>query len=135
VTRFTLDTNVVISLINRRASRLGEHVRSHTLEDIVISAIVLHELYFGSFASGRRDKNISDVQSLRFPILAFDAEDARQSGELRAALRMAGTPIGSYDILIAGQAVAKNLTLVTDNVREFNRVPGLTVENWLEDYR
>ncbi len=130
--RFTLDTNIVVALLNRSASPLGEHVRSHPPGEVAISAIVLHELYFGSFASKRRPDNIAAVESLQMPILPFDAEDARQSGELRAALRAAGTPIGSYDVLIAGQALAKNLILVTNNEREFDRVPALAVENWLE---
>jgi tRNA(fMet)-specific endonuclease VapC len=69
------------------------------------------------------------VDALRFEVLDFDREDARQAGELRARLAAAGTPIGSYDVLIAGQALARALTL-THNTSEFQRVPGLRIEDW-----
>lgn len=131
--RFLLDTNVVVALINSSASRLAERIRSHPPDALAISSIVAHELYFGSFASARRAFNLGAIEALKFAILPFDAEDARRSGQIRAALRSAGTPIGSYDVLIAGQALARNLTLVTNNIREFRRVPGLAVEDWLHD--
>ena len=67
---------------------------------------------------------------MRFEILPFDAEDARHAGEVRAALERAGTPIGGYDVLIAGQALARDLILVTHNMREFERVAGLRIEDW-----
>jgi tRNA(fMet)-specific endonuclease VapC len=63
-------------------------------------------------------------------VLDFDKEDAQQAGEVRALLASNGTPIGAYDVLIAGQAVARNLILVTHNTREFGRVPGLRLEDW-----
>lgn len=129
--QFLLDSNIVIALVNRSASPLGERVRSRSPDQLSISAIVAHELYFGAFASARPASNLTSIQSLRFAVLPFDQEDARRAGEVRAALRAQGTPIGSYDVLIAGQALARNLTLVTNNLREFSRVPGLRVENWL----
>jgi tRNA(fMet)-specific endonuclease VapC len=132
VIRFLLDTNIVVALINNPVSRLGERIRSHQSEQLALSAIVAHELFFGSFASSRRAFNLEAVDALRFAVVPFDATDARRSGELRALLRSAGTPIGSYDVLIAGQALARNLTLVTNNLREFRRVPGLAVEDWLD---
>ncbi len=131
--RFLLDTNVVIAFLNARASPLAERIRSHPSDALAIPSIVAHELYFGSFASARRAFNVGTVEALRLQVLPFDAEDARRSGELRAALRSAGTPIGSYDVLIAGQALARNLVLVTGNVGEFRRVPDLRVEDWLND--
>ena len=70
------------------------------------------------------------VDALQFPVLEFDQEDARQAGEIRAHLASKGTPIGPYDVLIAGQAKARNLTLVTHNTTEFQRVEGLRVEDW-----
>jgi tRNA(fMet)-specific endonuclease VapC len=131
IPQFILDTNVVIALVNNTASLLGERIRSHPPGVIALSVIVAHELYYGAFISGRRAKNVEEIESLHFPVLSFDKEDARQAGEVRAALRWAGTPIGPFDLLIAGQALARNLTLVTNNVREFGRVPGLRVEDWL----
>jgi len=133
VIEFLLDTNIVISLVNDSASPLGERIRSHPPATIGLSAIVAHELYYGAFISSRQPANITEIESLRFQILPFDAQDARRSGEIRAALRAAGTPVGPYDLLIAGQALARNLILVTNNVREFRRVPGLKVEDWLSE--
>ncbi len=133
MTRFLLDTNVVIAFLNSRASPLAERVRSHPPDALAVPSIVAHELYFGSFASARRAFNVGTVDALRLPVLPFDAEDARRAGQLRAALRSAGTPIGAYDVLIAGQALARSLILVTSNVGEFLRVPGLTIEDWLND--
>ena len=130
--RFILDTNVVVALLNNPASPLGERIRRYPTDELSISAIVAHELYFGSFASARRAFNLEAVDALRFAIVPFDAADARRAGEVRASLRSAGTPIGSYDVLIAGQALARNLVLITNNVREFRRVPGLNVENWID---
>jgi tRNA(fMet)-specific endonuclease VapC len=71
------------------------------------------------------------IDKLRFEVLDFDREDARQAGEVRAQLALQGQPIGPYDILIAGQALARGLTLVTHNVGEFGRVGGLKIEDWL----
>ena len=70
------------------------------------------------------------VDALQFPVLKFDQENARHAGEVRAHLASKGTPIGPYDVLIAGQARARKLTLVTHNTTEFQRVPGLKVEDW-----
>ena len=90
----------------------------------------MHELYYGAFTSQRVDQNVARVDALQFPVLEFDEEDARHAGEVRAHLAVKGTPIGPYDVLIAGQARARKLTLVTHNTTEFQRVPGLKVEDW-----
>ena len=74
--------------------------------------------------------NVALLDALRFETLALDRDDAREAGEVRAALAVLGTPIGPMDILIASQARARGMVLVTRNVREFSRVPGLQVENW-----
>jgi tRNA(fMet)-specific endonuclease VapC len=92
--------------------------------------MVMHELYFGAFKSRRVSQNISFLESLDFEILDFQAQDAIKAGEIRAALAAKGTPIGPFDLLIAGQAVARDLTLITNNLREFNRVDQLRVEDW-----
>jgi tRNA(fMet)-specific endonuclease VapC len=75
-------------------------------------------------------QNLARVDGLQFVVLEFDQEDARQAGEIRAALAATGTPIGPYDVLIAGQARARSLVLVTHNTREFSRVSGLDIEDW-----
>ena len=95
-----------------------------------MSAIVAHELYYGAFKSHRTARNLALIDALQFATLEFDKEDARQAGAIRAWLASKGTPIGSYDGLIAGQALARNLVLVTRNTHEFGRVPDLRLENW-----
>jgi tRNA(fMet)-specific endonuclease VapC len=76
------------------------------------------------------EQNVARVDALRFSVLEFDEEDPRQAGQIRAQLASKGAPIGPYDVLIAGQARARELTLVTHNTSEFQRVPGLRVEDW-----
>lgn len=128
--RYLLDSNAVISLLNDPAGRVSQRARQHKPADFGLSSIVMHELYFGACKSQRRDRNLALVDGLRFEVVAFDREDARHAGEIRAVLTGQGMPIGGYDVLIAGQARARTLTLVTRNLREFRRVEGLNVENW-----
>ena len=128
--RYLLDANAVIALLNDTTSPIARRTRRHAPKDIGISAIVIHELYYGAFKSQRVEKNVARVDALQFPVLEFDEEDARHAGEIRAHLASKGTPIGPYDVLIAGQAKARELTLVTHNTTEFQRVPGLKVEDW-----
>lgn len=127
--RFLLDTNAVIAVLNGNRVFL-DRLRQHVLEDFAVSAIVIHELRYGASKSARHAENHARIDALRFEVLDFDAEDARQAGEIRAALERAGTPIGAYDVLIAGQALARDLILVTHNMREFERVAQLRIEDW-----
>ena len=128
--RFLFDTNAVIALLNDAGSSLARRARRHSPADIGVSAIVSHELFYGAFKSKRSEFNVGLVDSLRFAVLDFDKEDARHAGAIRAELAAQGSPIGPYDVLIAGQARARNLILVSHNLREFSRVPGLVVEDW-----
>ena len=128
--KYLLDANMVIALLNDRDSRPARRLRRHKPGDIAMSAIVAHELYYGAFKSARPTQNVALIDNLRFPILEFDSEDARDAGELRAWLALRGTLIGPYDMLIAGQARARNLVLATRNTGEFRRVPGLKIEDW-----
>jgi tRNA(fMet)-specific endonuclease VapC len=128
--RYLLDANAVIALLNDTTSPIARRLRRYAPRDVGISSIVVHELYYGAFKSQRVEKNVARVDALQFPVVEFDHEDARQAGELRAHLASKGTPIGPYDVLIAGQARARKLTLVTHNTSEFTRVPGLKVEDW-----
>ena len=100
--------------------------------DIAISTINLFELEYGMAKSSNRIKMDSYVSSLcrRYSVLDFDRASCLQAGVIRALLHTRGTPVGPYDVQIAGIALAKNLTVVTRNTREFERVPGLRVENW-----
>jgi tRNA(fMet)-specific endonuclease VapC len=128
--RFLLDTNAMIGLLNRSSAKLEANVREHPASEIGISAIVAHELYYGAFKSQRVDENLQRLGQIRLEILSLDREDAEAAGKIRAALKKAGTPIGPYDVLIAGQALARGLTLVTNNVGEFQRIEGLKLEDW-----
>jgi tRNA(fMet)-specific endonuclease VapC len=128
--RYLLDTNAVIGLLNDASSKLAQRARRERPADIAISAIVAHELFYGAFESRRPAHNVALVDSLQFVVVDFDKEDARQAGEVRAHLASRGTPVGPYDVLIAGQAKARNLTLVTHDTDEFGRVPGLRLDDW-----
>jgi tRNA(fMet)-specific endonuclease VapC len=128
--RYLLDANAVIGLLNSTSPKLARRARNENPADVVISAIVAHELFYGAFKSRRTAQNLAIVDSLQFAVLAFDKEDARKAGEIRAFLAIRGTPIGAYDVLIAGQAAARELILVSHNIGEFGRVPGLRVEDW-----
>jgi tRNA(fMet)-specific endonuclease VapC len=127
--KFLLDTNAVIALLKGH-SGLQAQVRQHQPSDFGLSAIVAHELFFGAYRGTRSTENLARIDALRFEVVAFDAEDARIAGELRAALAAAGTPVGPYDVLIAGQALARGLTLITRNLREFRRITSIQVEDW-----
>ncbi|SRR5712691_9550686 len=128
--RYLLDANVVIALLNDTTSKPARRAKRERPGDIAISAIVAHELFYGAFKSRRTTQNVALVDALRFAVIDFDKEDARQAGSIRAVLASKGTPIGPYDVLVAGQAMARNLILVTHNADEFRRVPGLRIEDW-----
>ena len=130
-----LDTNCVIAAIAKRPAavddRLQAEIRRGTF--IVVPAIVLFELRYGAANSARRQANDRLLeQFLTAPIEtpAFDSEDAVEAADIRVVMRRGGTPIGPYDLLIAAQARRRGLAVVTANVREFERVPGLTVQDW-----
>ncbi|TPG22532.1 type II toxin-antitoxin system VapC family toxin [Sphingomonas koreensis] len=127
--RYLLDTNVVVDWLVNADRRIVHRLIEHRGE-IALSAIVMHELYFGAFNSARIDRNLADFRDIGLPILAFEEQDARAAGEIRALLRREGRPIGPYDVLIAGQARARGLIVVTANTSEFSRVPDLRIEDW-----
>lgn len=127
-----LDTNVLIALLTRRSDALLRRVESAEPGSLAVSSIVVHELYYGAYRSQKVAFNLETLRLLftDLAILDLDCEDARVAGEIRADLARLGTPIGPYDVLIAGQARARNLILITNNTDEFTRVSGLKVEDW-----
>lgn len=127
---YLLDTNMVIALLRDADSPVGQRLRREAPGDVFISSIVLHELFYGAFKSARVERNLAAVERLRFGVLDFSGEDARAAGMVRAAFSAQGTPIGPYDVLIAGQALARGLVLVTRNPAEFGLLAGLVTENW-----
>ncbi|WP_313524718.1 type II toxin-antitoxin system VapC family toxin [Shinella sp.] len=130
-----IDTNAVIALIGRRSNVLINRVLRSVDGTIGLPSIVNHELYFGAHKSAKVQYNLETLRLMftDFPILEFDQRDAFTAAEIRAALAAKGTPIGPYDVLIAGQAKARGLVLVTNNVGEFDRVDGLRIEDWSSD--
>ena len=123
-----LDANAVIAMLNDPQGGVARRARHPA--DVGVSVLIIHELYDGAFFSARAAQNAAVVDALCFTVLPFEKEDARSAGEIRAHLRRKGTPIGPYDVLIAGQAVARKLVLITHNRREFTRVPGPRTEDW-----
>lgn len=130
--RTLLDTNAVIALVGRRSPELLARVEAAEPGSLAISAIVAHELWYGAYRSQKVAFNLETLRLLfsDLLILDLDPEDARVAGEIRAELASAGTPIGPYDVLIAGQAKARGFTLVTNNTGEFRRVVGLKLDDW-----
>lgn len=130
-----LDSNICVYLINRRPGheRLLQRFDRRDYGELLVSAITLAELEFGVAKSARGAQNRSRLELFlaRFEIVPFDARAAVSYGTVRAALENKGTPIGPLDTEIAAHAIALDATLVTNNVREFSRVAGLKVENWL----
>lgn len=106
-------------------------MRFYPANEIFISSVALFELYFGAFKGENVHKNVQEIDRLGFQVLDFDATDGCVAGRLRAELNAKGTPIGAYDVLIAGQAVNREMILITDNVGEFSRIAELKLENWL----
>ena len=134
--KYLLDSNACIEIINRKASHQFEACLNDALRrpaELFIPSVSVHELWFGVAKSHRVEANGHNLKQFLkppFQVLVFDRDDARVSGEIRAELARKGTPIGPFDTLIAGQALARGMTLVTANVREFSRVQGLKLEDW-----
>jgi len=132
MTAWLLDTNAVITLVASRSETLLRRVEATEPGALAISSVVAHELYFGAYRSQKVDFNLETLRLLfaDLEILDLDREDARAAGEIRAELARRGMPIGPYDVLIAGQAMARGLPLVTNNTAEFERIAGLRLEDW-----
>jgi tRNA(fMet)-specific endonuclease VapC len=128
--RYLLDANAVIALLDDPRSLLARRARREPPEDVGTSVIVIHELFYGAFKGRLTAQNLARLDAIQLEIVDFDTGDARQAGKIGALLASSGTPIGPYDILIAGQAVSRDLLLVTHNIIEFRRVPGLRCEDW-----
>jgi tRNA(fMet)-specific endonuclease VapC len=133
---YLLDTNIVIAALKGHGE-IRRRLESEELSAIRLSAIVLGELEFGAEKSAYGERNRARLSALagRLVLVGVDHGTTRHYGQIRALLERQGTPIGANDMWIAAQALAIGATLVTDNVREFSRVPGLRVENWLPSPR
>jgi len=132
--RYMLDTNICIYYINKKPPHIMENIHKHMLDGICISAITLAELEHGVAKSKYPEQNSDKLAQFLsiFDVLSFDGEAATAYGIIQADLQRKGTPIGPMDALIAAHATATGLTLITNNMREFERVSGLTLENWAD---
>jgi tRNA(fMet)-specific endonuclease VapC len=133
--RYLLDTNACIALMNRKPTALRARLDRVLARDaeLFVSPVAAFELWYGVAKSAHPETNAQRVEAFfagPVNLLPFEEEDARCAGKIRATLEAAGKSIGAYDLLIAGQALRRNLTLVTANVREFNRIQGLMWEDW-----
>lgn len=130
--KYMLDTNICIFTLKNKPLVVREAFNRH-YGQLCISTVTLMELMYGAEKSAAPERNLAVVEGFaaRLDVLSYDDRAAAHSGQLRAELARAGTPIGPYDQMIAGHARSLGLLLVTNNIREFQRVPGLRVEDWL----
>ena len=130
--RRLLDTNVCIHIIRRRPQAVLRRFEGYGIGEVGVSSITVAELRYGAEKSLRPEQNLEALGRFLLPleVLAFGGGAAASYGRIRAVLERAGTPIGPLDTLIAAHAVSVSVTLVTNNTREFGRVPGLEVEDW-----
>jgi tRNA(fMet)-specific endonuclease VapC len=130
----SLDTNVFIELIRRRTPHVRRRFEQALTrsEPLAASLIVVHELLYGAHLHADPAAQRDSVRAVlaHVDVTAFDAKDMANAAQIRARLRVLGQPIGPYDALIAGQALARRWTVVTGNVREFSRIEGLKVIDW-----
>ena len=129
--KYMLDTNIAIYTVKNRPLKVRKAFRRHAGE-MCMSAVSLGELIFGAERSARAEQNLSIVETFaaQLEVPCFDERAAAHFGQLRAELSATGQVIGPYDMMIAGHARSLGLILVTNNLKKFERVPGLRVENW-----
>jgi tRNA(fMet)-specific endonuclease VapC len=132
---YLLDTNACIALINGQPATVRTRLQKASAggSHVLVSSIATFELWYGVAKSAKQDFNRKRLEAfLSGPILVlpFEDDDSKAAGAVRAALEASGKPIGAYDVLIAGQALRHQLTLVTANVAEFSRVKGLAWQDW-----
>lgn len=130
--KYMLDTNIVIYTMKNKPAEVKEAFTEH-YGHLCISSITLMELVYGAEKSLMPEKNLDVLEgfSARLEVLPYDEKAAHHTGQLRAELAKVGTPIGPYDHMIAGHARSQGLILVTNNMKEFGRVSGLRLENWV----
>jgi tRNA(fMet)-specific endonuclease VapC len=129
---YMLDTNICIYVMKNYPLDLRDKFNS-LAEQLCISSITLGELHYGAEKSARRADNLSAIEHFvaRLDVRPFEAKAAAHYGQVRAELERAGTPCGPHDMQIGGHARSEGLIVVTNHIREFNRMPGIRVENWV----
>ncbi|MGD1855140.1 MAG: type II toxin-antitoxin system VapC family toxin [Leptolyngbyaceae cyanobacterium] len=131
--KYLLDTNICIYIIKRKPPEIFDRFQDCDVGDVGISTITVSELTYGTQKSRYPEKNQAALDQFLLPleIVDFDMSAAQAYGAIRAQLEKQGTPIGPLDFLIAAQALSLGISLITNNEKEFLRVPGLSVENWV----
>jgi len=132
--QYLLDTNICIYLIKKRPQEVLKRFKEHSPQDVAISTITLFELEYGVEKSQYRQRSKDALAKFLLPLnlIDLDRSSAIEAAIIRAQLEKKGMAIGPYDLLIAGLARARDMTLVTNNIREFERVVSLNLENWVE---
>jgi tRNA(fMet)-specific endonuclease VapC len=127
-----LDTNICIYTIKNRPIQVRDAFIRHQ-DQLCVSTVTAMELIYGAERSVVPEKNLGVIEGFlaRLAVMDYDLHAAEHTGQLRAELQKQGKPIGPYDQMIAGHARSLGLILVTNNEREFERVPGLRIENWV----
>jgi len=131
--KYLLDTNIIAYIIKKRPVEVFDKLQSVEWEEVAISSIVVAELWFGVAKSQHKEQNKIALENFLAPftILDFDTKAAEQYAFVRVDLEAKGTIIGANDLLIAAHALSQELILVTNNVKEFERVENLKIENWV----
>ena len=131
--RYLLDTNICIYIARQRSVEVLARFEQAAPGELAMSVITYGELLYGAEKSRSRSQALEVLEALAqaIPVLPMDETVSRHYGEIRAALEQAGTPIGNNDLWIAAHARDQQLTLISNNLREFERVPGLKAENWV----
>jgi tRNA(fMet)-specific endonuclease VapC len=131
--QFLLDTNICIYIIKQKPQQVLNRFQTLNLSDIGVSSITVAELEYGAYKSQRIEQNRIALGQFLMPleVLPFDEQSTQIYGSLRAALERQGNIIGAMDLLIAAQAKSLGLTLVTNNISEFSRIPDLKLQNWV----
>ena len=131
--KYLLDTNICIYLIKRKPIEVFNRFQSHRIHEVAISVVTYFELQYGIEKSKFRIKSENALRNFikNLNVFVLDMEASAKAASVRAYLETKGTPIGAYDLLIAGTALARKMVLVTNNTNEFERVPGLLLENWI----
>jgi len=131
--KYLIDTNICIYILNNRVEGSAQWIKNAGLENVCVSSITVAELEFGLAKSEKYDETQSAIYKFLsgFNIIDFDLNAAQSYGRLRAELQRQGKPIGAMDMLLAATALAKGMTLVTNNEKEFARLNNLKVQNWV----
>jgi tRNA(fMet)-specific endonuclease VapC len=132
---YLLDTDICIYLLNNNPEQVVRRMQQIQMDEIAISSITVFELVHGALKSQKVTQNLNQIKQLNqmITVLNLDPKAAEHAAKIRRELEVQGTPIGPFDILIAGQALSLDAILVTNNTREFSRIGGLKLENWVED--